>query len=1087
MSCTRRKWTRRAAGLVVVCLTLTIALAAPARSGFAADVATRELVDALLKVGGQEKGVCAILGCDEEVPIEFARASELLIHVRDPDEPAIAQLRSAADSAGFDIRRLAAEVGGLDQLPYTDNMIDVLVITRASEQRLDELSSNEVLRVLRPKGIAIVGKAVRSRGADIAPERLQTWLSKSSALDLSNELLSGLGTWVVLQKPEVEGTGEWTHWTNTPDNNPVSDDRVIKAPYLTQFMAGPLYIGMPSITTAAGGRTFLAIGHISHHEREWETLHRLIARNGYNGTVLWERKLPDGYMVHRSAFIATPDQFFMIDGHRSLILDPATGDEIGEVRIPEIDGAWKWMVKVGDTLYALLGPDEPGVETIKGDRTFGGWSWADLSPEYYGQKLPLGYGDTVVAYDLKNKEVRWHYKDESPIDSRAMAFQGGKLYLFCPEKHVRCLAADDGKVIWTNEAPDVRDLIAQPGKNLTSTPGFRTECLTVATPDALIIQGQTRMNVVALSTDDGYLLWTKRKVTNNPNAIFVDDKVILGVGEGGNHVVIDPVSGDVEQDLKFRKAACTRLTASADSFFCRGEGTLRFDRDTKRVLIDGAQRPACNDGAIPAHGLLYLGPWQCDCNLSLIGHIAKCSAGDFRFDDDAADARRLQVKREYEASDTSVVVDDNDWSTYRGNSRRSASSPVRLQAWAQPVWAWRPSRPFVPTASTTAGGLIFFGGNDGMVRAVNAANGQLRWQFATSGPIKFPPTIWEGRALFGSGDGFAYAVDASTGELLWRFQAAPVERLIMFYGTLGSTWPVHTGVTVHDGIAYFAAGIIDQDGTYVYALDAATGKLKWQNDTCGHLNPELRKGISAQGIMTVLGDQLMMAGGNQVSPAIFDLQTGECCARQFRQGQPKANNGQFVGVFNDAWVIVGGRTLHSSPRNVSNKNSFVAISQKAVFNLSFGGIPPAWNDEALALVNFKNGKLSCFDASQLVEGFEKGLPNEGDQRRTWLSNIAEKLATEGTVRWSTDLGKPNKFEVVSLAVCPNAVVAVVKTQERFRARAQWYLTALRPDNAGLMLNQELIGEPAPGGISIDRDGRVVVSMLDGQVIAFAKK
>jgi hypothetical protein len=40
------------------------------------------------------------------------------------------------------------------------------------------------------------------------------------------------------------------------------------------------------------------------------------------------------------------------------------------------------------------------------------------------------------------------------------------------------------------------------------------------------------------------------------------------------------------------------------------------------VLIDGAARPACLEGAIPANGLLYVGPWACDCNLSLIGAIA---------------------------------------------------------------------------------------------------------------------------------------------------------------------------------------------------------------------------------------------------------------------------------------------------------------------------------------------------------------------------------------------------------------------------------------------------------------------------------
>ena len=32
---------------------------------------------------------------------------------------------------------------------------------------------------------------------------------------------------------------EWTHWEHGPDNNPVSSDSAIKAPYMTQFMAPP--------------------------------------------------------------------------------------------------------------------------------------------------------------------------------------------------------------------------------------------------------------------------------------------------------------------------------------------------------------------------------------------------------------------------------------------------------------------------------------------------------------------------------------------------------------------------------------------------------------------------------------------------------------------------------------------------------------------------------------------------------------------------------------------------------------------------------------------------------------------------------
>ena len=76
--------------------------------------------------------------------------------------------------------------------------------------------------------------------------------------------------------------------------------------------------------------------------------------------------------------------------------------------------------------------------------------------------------------------------------------------------------------------------------------------------DALVIQGQTHMNVVGISTENGKLLWQKEKITSNPNAIYLDEKIIVGVGANGRNVALDPVSGAQVEDLGFTKRACTR-------------------------------------------------------------------------------------------------------------------------------------------------------------------------------------------------------------------------------------------------------------------------------------------------------------------------------------------------------------------------------------------------------------------------------------------------------------------------------------------------------------------------------------------------
>jgi len=1026
---------------------------------------------ALVAHSGLTRGVAVVVGADDQLVLDLARASELLIYVRDPGAEAIQRLRTRVQEANLGIDRVVIERGSAGRLPFPDNMIDLVVVSPPSEPS-SAASIDEVARVLRPEGMAVFGDAGSLNNNE-----------DRTKLNAAKLPPGAPANWLAYTKPPLAGADDWTHWEHGPDNNPVSGDTVIRAPYMTQFMAHPLYIGMPSITTAAGGRTFLAIGHISHHTREWDTLYKLIARNGYNGTVLWQRDLPPGYMVHRSAFIATKDTFFMLDGDGCLLLDPRTGAEQGRLQFPEVAGEWKWMVLQGHILYVMAGKKEPGTAPVKGDREFGGWSWDDLSPEYYGD-FPLGFGDTIAAYDLSAKQLLWAHKEETPIDSRAMALRDGKVFLFCPEWHLRSLSAETGEVLWTNASTEVRDLIAEPGQGLTSTPGFKSMCLAVATPDALIIQGQTRMNVVGISTKDGSLLWTKRKITNNPNAIFLDGKIVLGVGERGSHVALDPVSGDVRENLSFFKTACTRLTASSDSLFCRGEGTLRFDRETKKVFIDGAARPACNDGALPANGMLYIGPWQCDCNLSLIGSIAKCSAGDFNFEVQATDAERLEQFADGQ-NVAPWATTEGDWPTFRGDLQRSSSSIRDAAARVTPSWQFVSAREQVLTPGVAVDSLCFFGSSDGSVRAIDLTTGKLRWEFPTAAPIKSPPTIWEGRLYVGSGDGYAYCLEAATGRLLWRFRAAPVERHIMVYGNLGSTWPVNSGVLVSDGVAYLAAGIIDHDGTYVYALDAVTGQLKWQNDASGHLSPELRKGVSVQGNLAVLGEQLLLAGGNQVSPAPFSLATGELNAKPFPQGQPKANNGQFVGVLQNKSAIVGGRVLYSAPENVATKGNFVAFTDRGAFVLNYGGIPPAWNDQTVALVNFMYGKITCFNTADVLAGMERGVDRSNDRAR-WI-NLTDPLREQGKARWETDLGEGNKFEAVSLVLCPNALLAVVKQQQKFRSQPQWFLTALNISDGKPLWQQELRGEPLPGGLLIDRQGQAVVTMLDGRVLCFAPR
>ncbi|MCX5758091.1 MAG: PQQ-binding-like beta-propeller repeat protein, partial [Candidatus Hydrogenedentes bacterium] len=739
------------------------------------------------------------------------------------------------------------------------------------------------------------------------------------------------------------------------------------------------------------------------------------------------------------------------------------GDEAGRVRVPEARGEWKWIAMAGGTLFGLAGEKSDPPETTVVRSKHPAWSWGELSKGYSEQpQIPWGFGETVFAYDMKAGKLLWTYRDPAKIDSRAMAIGGDRVFFYSPEAHLGCLDEKTGTVSWVNDDAETRRLINQEGQGLSSTPGFRTACYCVYTPKALFFEAQTQMNLVAVSKDDGHLLWHHKKTTSNPNVIYVDGNALAGVGTDGSTLVLNPQTGDVIEDLGFKKRSCARLTATPDSMFCRGypDGVTRYDRATKAILFDGSMRPACNDGVIGANGLLYIGPWLCDCNLSLMGTVALCSAGTSPSPDPAA--QRLDVNGKSDGVIESLDASAEDWSAYRGGSAHTGGTSVKVTSPLQSLWVWEAPIAFTPTAPVTAGGLVFFAGDDGVVRALDAAGGTLRWMFQTGGPVLEPPTIWEGRAYVGSGDGFVYALEAATGRLLWRFRAAPVERRIAAYGALCSTWPVNSGVLVKDGIAYCAAGIIDYDGTYLCALDARTG-------SSGHLNEKLRKGVSAQGNLTFLGDALYMAGGNIISPARYLVADGRYDGPAPHDGSPESNRGEEIGVLANEFLVLGGRLRYSAIENVVNPGMFWIARgpNDDILDLSKGHSVPAWDDGLMVATPDRESPPRAYETKTIVERAR----NKDKQKPRLPQTLWNAKALE-------------KSQTVTLALSRDSVIAVCRTPRERDLRPVWKLYLLNRDTGTPLCEQTLPSAARPNAVAIDRDSRVLVSLADGGLCGY---
>lgn len=173
-------------------------------------------------------------------------------------------------------------------------------------------------------------------------------------------------------------------------------------------------------------------------------------------------------------------------------------------------------------------------------------------------------------------------------------------------------------------------------------------------------------------------------------------------------------------------------------------------------------------------------------------------------------------------------------------------------------------------------GLVFFGSSvTDDVRAIDAVSGQVRWTFYTDGPVRFAPTVCDGRVYAGSDDGYVYCLKATDGTLLWRYRPGPSDEKVIGNGRMISLWPIRTSVLVDGGLVYCGAGVFPYEGLYLCALSAEDGSVVWVNDTIGDRAHELSYGgISPHGYLLASRDVLYVPSGRAM-PAGFSRQTGQ--------------------------------------------------------------------------------------------------------------------------------------------------------------------------------------------------------------------
>ena len=718
-------------------------------------------------------------------------------------------LRSIRDQAGFCIQ-IGCGDGGLTADMATNQRLTVHAL---------EVDGNNVAHAReRLQSRALYGRAVVEQWSapwlPYADNLANVVVTENAGKLTTAEMLRVLaptgvlwtkkdGVWQSQRKPWPRQFDEWTHWRHGADGNMVSRDTAVSTPTGIRWIAGP--------PQDPGGRKWyydhLLLTSAGRNFYIYEDA--IVARDSFNGCRLWSREMKIPSYKETGA----PSQFK--PGNRTSKMRPVA---LGQRLYVAADGKLVTLdAKDGQTALTfceletpreililnklLLVSDKSGVRafSLEGELR---WQWKECPRRMVAGDghLFCVFGAEVVSLSSADGKERWRVHQKRAAEAVTCSYGCGVLALEASAwadhgdgSGLLVLAGDSGRVLWQRD----------------------------------YIPGMTHYKE-ARSFFEGGLLWVQEQVSKKPMVVK-----FLG---------LHPRTGLKRREVGTCGLHCSPPVAT-QRFFIAPE--MEFtDIKTGTQTRGRMTRHSCRNPYVPANGLLYTFPVQCECFPMLRGYMALAQTPPAR----NPQPLRLQRGPAFErAALATMPVKPEDWPMYRRDAYRSGSTSMNIEGEPKPLWNVQianPSdglhaadwadNPFVRGLLTppvcAAGTLVVALPDQHRVLALDADNGKRRWSFTVGGRVDTPPSIAGDRVVFGSHDGHIYCLDLKDGSLAWRFRAAPHEARIAIYGQMESPWPVVGSALIENGVAYCAAGRHPQSdgGVRVLALHIRDGTLLWE-------------------------------------------------------------------------------------------------------------------------------------------------------------------------------------------------------------------------------------------------------------------
>ena len=814
-------------------------------------------------------GLVVHLGCGDGKRTVQLRANDgFIVQGLDTSAENVQKARQHITQCGLYGTVTAREFDGRN-LPFADGTVNLLVVDNPFS-----VSQQELLRVLCPKG-----KLCTKQG----------------------------GQWKVETKPWPAELDEWTHYQHDPQGTMVGKDRVVGPPRHIQWVGDPKWLRNHDFMcsmhamVSSGGRIFYIIDEGLRNHVFLPAQWTLIARDAFNGTILWKRPLKDwhpanwplksgpGYLPRR--LVAVGGRVFVTLGllEPATVIDAATGRAI---RTYEGTKTTEEIAFADGILYLLVDPN----------------------------KQPVGYKAETAAYsEINRANTGWGWSKESP------------------ERSIVAVEADSGKILWKHAAKiapltptvgksevfffDGDSMVAldrQTGKQqwVSDSPGLRIKPATGAAPRVILSDGVLVLcyatQVFGISAKNGKLLWDGKIPPtghHSPSDLFVINGLVWSAHTGaqqekGTHfIALDLRTGATAKDFVAENLPgfpmhprCYTCRATERYIMTAGMGTEFYEVGGNKVEIHNYVRGSCIYGMMPCNGLLYKPPDSCACyylskleDLCALAPASPTTAAKKPISEDA----RLEKGPAYALTPgpqslipnpqspipnpQSLIPNPSDWPMYRHDAARSGSSTAPVAAELKKSWEVKLGGRL--TQPVIASGKVYVAAVDvHTVYALDPGTGKVLWKYTVGGRIDSAPTIYQGLVLFGSADGWVYCLRADDGALAWRYLVAPDDRQIVSYQQLESVWPVSGSVLVYGNAVYALAGrnMFFDGGMRLVRLEPATGR-KISETVLDEIDPQTGKNLQTlitAKRMPVANPDLLSCDGRYVYMATqrFDLE-----------------------------------------------------------------------------------------------------------------------------------------------------------------------------------------------------------------------